>query len=204
MTNSADSSFVDAVLDEAKRKAAADPNVRGGDFRYVTVTAVNSNGTVSIGDIRARRHTSYTAPAVGDRIIIMQSGNRNWVALGRLSGTDNAGATWTTIPLASGYAAAGGGVTPAYMLEGKRVWLRGRCGPPSGTITNGATIATIPAAARPAGAALFGWASPRNQISTGSSLTRVEIDGSTGIVRTYEQFSAPSWIAFDGVTYLTD
>lgn len=201
MTNSADSSFVDAVLDEAKRKAAADPNVRGANFRYAVVTAVNTNGTVSVGDIRARRHVTYTVPAVGDQVVIMQSGNRNWICLGRLATN---GGNWTTIPLASGYITAGGGVTPAYLIEGKRVWLRGRAGPTSGTITNGATIATIPAAARPAGGALFGWASPRNQISSGASLTRVEIDGSNGLVRIYEQASLPSWMSFDGVTYLTD
>lgn len=201
MTNSADSSFVDAVLDEAKRKAAADPNVRGANFRYAVVTAVNSNGTVSIGDIRARRHQSYHSPSVGDQVVIMQAGNRNWIALGLLAGTTDSGG-WTNLTLASGFSQPGHGYPPSWLREGKRIWLRGRIQHSSGSISSGATIATLPTALRPAGNQDYGWAGARNQIST-ASLTRVEITPA-GVLRIFEGGSAPTWIGLDGASYLTD
>lgn len=202
MTTSADGAFADAVLAEANRQAAADPAVRRADFRYDVVTAVNTDGTVSVGDVRARRYTAYTAPAVGDQVVLLQSGNRNWIALGRLAPATDTG-TWTTLTLAAGFAHPGHGYLPGWMKEGKRVWLRGRAGVTSGSITNGATIATLPTNIRPAGNLEFGWAAPRGQISTAPSVTRAEI-APGGILRIYEAFNLPAWISLDGVTYLTD
>lgn len=77
--------FADALRQQAVQSAAAAPAVRGSDWRTATVTAVNADGTVSIGAIRARRLESYATPAIGDRIVISQSGTGNWLALGRIA-----------------------------------------------------------------------------------------------------------------------
>ncbi|MFD7101939.1 hypothetical protein [Streptomyces celluloflavus] len=78
--------FADALRQQAVQSAAAAPAVRGSDWRTGTVTAVNADGTVAVGDaIRARRLESYATPAIGDRIVISQSGTGNWLALGRIA-----------------------------------------------------------------------------------------------------------------------
>jgi hypothetical protein len=84
-----------AGLTSAARQAGQDdPLVRRADWQTAIVTAVNATtGTVDIGSIRARRLDTYLNPAVGDQIAVMQSGNGNWIALGRLSGT--ADTAWT-------------------------------------------------------------------------------------------------------------
>lgn len=70
----------------AARQAGQDtPAVRGADWQTAIVTAVGSDGTVDIDSIRARRLDTYTNPAVGDQIIVTQSGQGNWIALGRTS-----------------------------------------------------------------------------------------------------------------------
>jgi hypothetical protein len=75
-----------ALKDQAKRAGEESPSVRGSDWRLATVTAVNAGGTVAAGGISTiRRLKSYTTPAVGDVIVISQSGNGNWIALGPLA-----------------------------------------------------------------------------------------------------------------------
>lgn len=194
--------FEDAILGEAARKAANDPSVRRADTRYDVVTAVNADGTVSCGEIRARRYHRYIAPAVGDAIILVQSGNRNWTAWGLLAGQDAGG--WTPLTLTAGYINPSHGYTAAWLREGKRIWLRGRIGRTGeAAIPNATTMATLPAAIRPEDDVELGWISPRNQIASGPSTTRVEI-APGGILRLYEGSTLPTWIALDGVTYLTD
>ncbi|WP_381801229.1 hypothetical protein [Streptomyces niveus] len=46
---------------------------------------MNAGGTVIADGITVRRMESYTAPQVGDVIVIARSGNGNWIATGRLS-----------------------------------------------------------------------------------------------------------------------
>ncbi|MFF6985588.1 hypothetical protein [Streptomyces sp. NPDC010273] len=97
---SAETQFVDALLAEAARQASSDPAVRRGDFQTATVTAVAvTPGTVDVGAIRARCVDGlYVAPAVGDNIVLLQSGNGNWLALGRLAaGSDPIGGSRTAI-----------------------------------------------------------------------------------------------------------
>lgn len=206
MTTSVDTAYADAMLAEANRQAAADPNIRRADFTYDTVTAVNTDGTVSVGDIRARRYTAYTQPAVGDKVVLLQSGNRNWIALGRLVPATDAGG-WTLLALGAGISTLSHGLPPAYLLEGKRVTLRGRCGVTSGTIANGATILTLPASLRPAGGVDFGWASIRNAPAGSNAVpnvVRVDIAATTGVLKTFEVGSPPTWVSLDGVSYFTD
>lgn len=60
------------------------PRVRGADWRIGVVTAVAADGTVSVGDVRARRiDAAYPAPQVGDRIMLTQNSAGNWLAVGR-------------------------------------------------------------------------------------------------------------------------
>lgn len=75
-----------ASMTEAARTAGAnDPQVHGADWQTAVVTAVNVDGTVDVGSIRARRLLSYSNPAVADLIAITQNGAGNWIALGRLA-----------------------------------------------------------------------------------------------------------------------
>ncbi|MFE7566198.1 hypothetical protein ACFU76_04430 [Streptomyces sp. NPDC057539] len=84
-----------AVLVQAARTAGAnDPQVHGADWQTAVVTAVNSDGTVNIGTIRARRLDAYLNAAVGDLIQITQNGAKNWIALGRLAPVVDT--EWTT------------------------------------------------------------------------------------------------------------
>ncbi|MFI9203339.1 hypothetical protein [Streptomyces sp. NPDC053048] len=113
---------------------------------------------------------------------------------------------WQTLTLATGYMQpAGHGMPAAWRRIGPMIMLRGRIGPTKAgtTIPNGQTIFTLPAAARPAGGREFAWSSPRDQVGTGPSVCRVEIQP-TGNVRTYEFWSPPQWISLDGVTYTAD
>lgn len=78
--------LADALVNAARTAGGADPAVRGADWRTGTVTAVPGDGTVAVGTVRARCIDSYSAPAVGDQVVISQSGAGNWIAFGRLSG----------------------------------------------------------------------------------------------------------------------
>lgn len=75
-----------ALRRQTIRTAAATPAVRGGDWRTATVATVNTGGTVTTTDgIVIRRMETYTAPTVGDLIVIAKSGGGNWITHGRLS-----------------------------------------------------------------------------------------------------------------------
>ncbi|MEU1674098.1 hypothetical protein ABZ752_19020 [Streptomyces roseifaciens] len=112
---------------------------------------------------------------------------------------------WQPLALAPGYGYPGHGTVPSWRRLGSMVMLRGRIGPSKAgaTIANGATIATFPAAIRPAGGKEFAWAAPRDVSNKGPALTRAELSGA-GTLRIYEMFDAPAWIGLDTVTYCTD
>ncbi|MFE2497077.1 hypothetical protein [Streptomyces scopuliridis] len=76
------------LVQAARTAGATDPQVRGADWQTAVVTAVNSDGTVSVGTIRARRLDAYQGATVGDLIEIGQNSSKNWVARGRLTGAD--------------------------------------------------------------------------------------------------------------------
>jgi len=206
LTTSADASFADAVLSEAGRQAATAPGVRRADLSYVVVTAVNADGTVSVGDIKARRFAeTYAAPAVGDQVVLGQAGNGNWYCFGRLASLTDTG-TWVPLTLGAGMSWPGHGAVPGCLREGKRITLRGRVGATSGNIADGATILTLPAAVRPAGAATASWASPRNAPAGSNpqpNVCRVDIT-TAGIIRTFEAGNPPSWVSLDFISYFTD
>lgn len=185
-----------SMAESARAEASAYPQSRGADWRTALVTAVHADGTVSCGDIRARRMEGYILPVVGELAVISRSGSGSWLAHGRLSAAGSA--TWTPLPLASGIIHPGHGYEAAYMVDGPVVRLRGRAGVAApGTIANAQTIATVPAGLRPT--EVVGWAGPRN--SSGS--VRLEVL-TTGVIRTYESANLPSWVSLDGaIWYLT-
>ncbi|MGW9237979.1 hypothetical protein FKO01_19770 [Mesorhizobium sp. B2-3-3] len=75
--------------------AAAEPAVRGANWRLATVATVGTNGTVTTTDaIVARRLESYINPAVGDLIRIDVSGAGSWTTPGRTATTTPPG--WTS------------------------------------------------------------------------------------------------------------
>lgn len=188
--------FVAALKAQAKRVGEETPSVRGSDWRLAVVTGVNSDGTVAADGIPAIRcMETYTLPAAGDVIIIEQNSSGNWLAWGRTAQNSQA---WTNLTLASGYQNPGHGWTASYLREGRRIYLRGRIGPTSGTIPDGDTILTLPAAIRPG--VSVGWAVVRDATVVPATL-RLDIVSSTGVVRIYQSSNLPSWIALDGITY---
>ncbi|MGW4493735.1 hypothetical protein [Streptomyces sp. NPDC004376] len=75
-----------AIEQKAKRTGERAPSVRGADWRQATVTTAPGDGTITTSDgIKARCLTTYTAPAVGDLVVISQAGNGQWIAIGRLA-----------------------------------------------------------------------------------------------------------------------
>ncbi|MCX4993860.1 hypothetical protein [Streptomyces longwoodensis] len=75
-----------ALTEMAQRVGERSPSVRGGDWQMAVVTLVNGDGTVAVDGIPAVRCLeTYEQPAVGDVILITQSGNGNWAAWGRTS-----------------------------------------------------------------------------------------------------------------------
>lgn len=92
--------LADAIRLQAVTAGASSPAVRGADWQTATVTAVGT-GTVDCGAITARCLDSYQGRAIGDRVVIAQSGNGNWICLGRTSSTpdtewDDYTPAWTT------------------------------------------------------------------------------------------------------------
>ncbi|RLU85890.1 hypothetical protein CTZ27_26350 [Streptomyces griseocarneus] len=112
---------------------------------------------------------------------------------------------WQPLTPASGYGYPGHGMPAAWRRVGPVVMLRGRIGPTKAgaTIPNAASLLTLPPAARPAGGKEFAWSSPRDQITTGPSVCRAEIQPN-GTLRTYELWSPPQWIGLDSVTFTAD
>lgn len=187
--------LVAAIARKAQRAGEEAPSVRGSDWRLAVVTAVNTDGTVAADEIPLIRcMESYVLPTVGDVIVIDQNSSGNWLAWGR---TATVKQDWTTLTLAAGYENPGHGWTASYLREGRRVWLRGRLGPSAGTIADGATLLTLPAAIRPS--AVAAWAVVRDA-SVMPATTRLEIL-TTGVVRTFQSTNLPSWVALDGISY---
>lgn len=184
-----------AIQQAAKRTGEQAPSVRGSDWRLATVTAETGDGTIDADGIPGIRcMESYTQPAVGDVIVITQSSSGNWLAWGR---TTTADPDWVNLTLAGGFQNPGHGWAASYLREGRRIWLRGRIGPTSGTIADGATLLTLPAAINPGVAAA--WSVARDA-AVAPSVLRVEIL-TTGAIRTFQSSNLPTWVSLDGISY---
>ncbi|MFF0166848.1 hypothetical protein [Streptomyces prasinus] len=185
-----------ALARRAQRAGEQTPSVRGSDWSGAVVTAVHTDGTVDADGLEGIRcMETYSQPATGDLIYITQSSSGNWLAWGR---TATVFQDWTDLTLASGMQNPGHGWTASYLREGRRIWLRGRVGPTTGTIADGTTILTLPTAIRPGVAAA--WAVARDASAVPATI-RVEITAATGAVRTYQSTNLPQWVALDGITY---
>ena len=111
-TQHAAANLADAIRGQAVQAGTETPQVRGADWRMATVSTVNSDGTVLTSDsITARCLDSYSTPIVGDMIVLSQSGNGNWLAMGRICTTTP---TWQTPTLGSNWAAGSAGVGTSY------------------------------------------------------------------------------------------
>lgn len=186
-----------ALRRQAQRVGEETPSVRGSDWRLAVVTTVNTDGTVAADGIPSIRcMETYILPTVGDVIVIDQNSSGNWLAWGR---TATVKQDWTTLTLAAGFQNPGHGYTAGYLREGRRVWLRGRIGPTSGTIADGDTLLTLPAAIRPSGNPSVAWAVTRDA-SVVPAVCRLEISTS-GAIRTFQSSNLPTWVALDGISY---
>ncbi len=74
-----------ALKQQATRAGEQAPSVRGSDWRLTTVTAVNTDGSVTADGMTIRRLETYTNPLVGELIVVSQSSSGNWIAWGRLA-----------------------------------------------------------------------------------------------------------------------
>ncbi|MEU1071948.1 MULTISPECIES: hypothetical protein [unclassified Streptomyces] len=142
------SSLADAITQQAVQAGASAPAVRGSNWRLAVVQSVGSDGTITTTDgVVARRQESYGNPAVNDLIVIDVSGAGNWLARGRLAASTG---QWTSFSLAASWSANASYYTPAYRLHGDGTASLCGLAQLSGSLADGATVATLPTEARPA------------------------------------------------------
>lgn len=190
-----------------RRKAAADPLVRGADWRTATVATVGTDATVTTTDgVPCRRMGTYTRPQVGDQIVITRSGAGNWVAIGPLAGASDG--AWSTPALATGYTGNGNNQgTPQYKVVNRYgdlavVWRGGL----SVTYSSGSPVnsgnflaAMLPTAARPSGTRTMTVAC---SASTSTSLSvKVDFTSTGGTVVVVQTGVTPPWISLNNVVY---
>lgn len=214
------SQFASAVAGLVERKGSSTPTVRRADWQTAVVTAVNVvAGTVDIGDVRARRLDTYQNPTVGDLIMVTQSGNGNWLAIGRTStGVDTA---WTQPTLATGFAHDGnsngnvqyrvviiGGTRMMQWRGGVGITYSGNSIQNSGDILNAAlgvslrpaSLRTLPvacSASNSSALALKADARTDGQLRIVGTTTSTSDTHTTPIIR-------PPWVSLNGVQYSLD
>lgn len=185
-----------AMVAAATTAGAASTAVRGADWRLGVVTAVNSDGTVDVGEIRARcLGDAYPNPAVADTCVITQNSQGNWLAIGRTSsGGDTA---WTTPTLASGYTHNGnenGTLQWRIRVETgiRYIEFRGSVNVPGSVGTGASTIFTLPVGSRPA---------VRLSVATAKNGEGHKVDiNTTGVVATVSGASvAYQWVSIYGM-----
>jgi hypothetical protein len=206
---------------QASRQAGRDdPEVRRAEVQSGIVTAVNViSGTVDVGSIRARRLDTYQAPAVGDQVLLVQSGAGSWWAAGRTSsGADTA---WTDVSLVSGFSHNGnsnGNVQYRVVVTAGTRMMQWRGGIgityTSNTIPNSGNILTAPlgASLRPAGRRSITAACSAGSSSSLSLKLDFQMDGTVQIVgtttATTDTYSTPiirpPWVSLNNIQYSLD
>jgi len=194
-----------ALKQQATRAGEREPRIRGADWWTATVTAVNTDGTVTADGLTYRRMETYHAPTAGDVIVVSLSGNGNLVAHGRTAGTAAPNEAWTNIPLASGFTSTHTVFGPAqYRIitayGSSRVELRGSVDCTSSVTAQTNFSAALPTAARPS--VVRTWVGRRNYSVDTKGVVPMEI--STGGVMNVFGSAAPSqtdWFALDGCHY---
>lgn len=108
-----------ALAVAGKRRAQADPLVRGADWRTATVAAVGTDGMITTADgIPCRQADTYLLPVVGERCIITRSGAGSWLAIGRPVGTTSGLGTYKTyVPTVSGGGSATWSTSTGWYLQ---------------------------------------------------------------------------------------
>ncbi|MFE9003070.1 hypothetical protein ACFYOY_13155 [Streptomyces sp. NPDC007875] len=208
--------LADAIRLQAVTAGAAEPAVRGADWQTATVTAVGT-GTVDCGAITARRLESYQSPAVGDRIVIVQSGNGNWLAAGRTSSGGDT--SWTVPTLGTGYTQGDSTTTGnnhgpiryrKIMWAGTwyMQWDGGADRATGAQVTNVLSTA-LAVDYRPVNRASFVIARNATSISGVSNTTSVvhslkadfQQDGTVALVSAAAGSQETAWLSFKGITY---
>ncbi|MFC4512527.1 hypothetical protein [Streptomyces ehimensis] len=186
--------LADALREQAVRAGTDSPQVRGADWRLGIVTTVGTDGTVTCDSaIVARRMDSYLTPAVGDQIVITQSGSGNWLALGRTAPATTAG-TWQSLSLTTGWSTFSTTYyTCAYRINGDgTASLSGLARAPAST-TGTATVGTLPAAASPAKRA-------RHVTEVASGVFGVLDINTDGTIQITDYSGTAGWAALDVAT----
>lgn len=207
-----------ALRQSAQRTGETTPSVRGADWRTAEVTAVGT-GTITADGITARCLETYTMPLVGDIAVISQSGNGNWIAVGRLANSSTT--PWTTAVLATGFTHDGnlnGNVQYRSIVVGGTRYMEWRGGLgityASNQIQNGGDClaSPLPVSLRPA--SLRSLVGPCSASS--SSALCLKIDARTeGLLRivgtttsttdTYANpIIRPPWVSLNGLRYSLD
>ncbi|MFF0777101.1 hypothetical protein [Streptomyces sp. NPDC003720] len=213
-------SLAQGIAAASRQAGRDDPEVRRADVQSGIVTAVGvAAGTVDVGNVRARRLESYQAPAVGDQILLVQSGTGNWWAAGRISGGNDT--PWTTATLATGYAHDGNSNgTVQYrvvVINGTRMmqWRGGIGITYSGTTTpNGGLIlaAALGASLRPASRRTAPAACSAASSSSLALKADFQTDGTVQIVGTTTASTdtyttpiiRPPWVSLNSIQYSLD
>lgn len=196
--------LVAALAGKAQRVGEGTPSVRGSDWRLATVTAVNTDGTVTADGIPAIRcMETYSLPAVDDIIVIDQNSSGNWLAWGRLAAAT--GVPWTALTPAGGLTAGQGTLDVAQFRivtapgGGRRVEMRGAF-TAAVALSTPTVVTTMPVAARPSTSRT--WAVARGYSADTKGVTRAEL-ATTGALTAYASASTSttSWVCFDGCYY---
>ena len=172
-------SLADAVRAAAVRAGTEEPAVRGADWQTAAVTAVGSDGTVTAAGIIARRSRNYADPAIGDLIVLTNSGNGNWAALCKMAPSDGSDA-WLAPSLTApwiNYVGAGGYTNARYRryADGD-VALEGVIFSNGTSVSGTTSVFTLPAGFRPPTIEVF------TVLTTGNAVRQMEVTAA-GLVR---------------------
>lgn len=196
MTRKAARRVAAGVKSTAVRGAQADPTARGADWQGASVTAIGTDGTITVatvsGTVPSVRLVD-TAVGVGDDVIISRNGMGNWVCFGaRMRAADYT--AWTTVTIANS--------SPLNrQVEARIVTIAGtRClqmrGAVNKTLTADAAIATLPTNMRPPVTVTFPVAKTN---AAGDSVVRAEINTVGALTIYFPTGSSITWVSFEGV-----
>lgn len=171
--------LADAIGGVAAQVGANDPQVRGSDWQTALVTVVGTDGTVTAAGIIARRSRHYADAAIGDLIVLTNSGSGNWVALCKLAPSDGSDA-WLAPSLTApwiNYVGAGGYTGARYRryADGD-VALEGVIFSNGTSVSGTTSVFTLPAGFRPPTIEVF------TVLTTGNAVRQMEVTAA-GLVR---------------------
>ncbi|MCQ6554788.1 hypothetical protein NPS70_16505 [Streptomyces sp. C10-9-1] len=116
-----------------------------------TVSTVHTDGTCTVdtplgSTSRVRRLRSYDNPQVGDVVKVSRDPRGNWLIVGAQA---TANPAWQSLTLSAGWSGHASYYTPAVRLHGDGTASLSGLASNSGTVTSGATVATLPAGTWP-------------------------------------------------------